>query len=241
MAFTQKSKFTSSGLMNRMPNKAKLINNSKTAFHQELPKDFVATKTATKLDGTVVPTQGYTEETVEFDDDQGLGYDEVYESFKIDNTSGGRINTKTGVIYNNVDEFRADAIADRTKKTNYQGSYDSTSGTPSREVTPEAFKDLYGMYEGFKTNKLYGGPRGWFKLLEERGVDPNDGAFKKYMSTQGNFARKREVKEKEKQKRKAYCEQNPKECYKKSSSTPQTRTIEATPRSETYVVPKRQN
>ena len=33
--FTQKSKLTSSGLMNRMPGKAKLINNTKTPFFQE--------------------------------------------------------------------------------------------------------------------------------------------------------------------------------------------------------------
>ena len=50
MAFTQKSKFTSSGLMNRMPGKAKLINNSKTAFHQEI-QGLIPTKTEKVLYG----------------------------------------------------------------------------------------------------------------------------------------------------------------------------------------------
>jgi hypothetical protein len=51
MAFTQKSKFTSSGLMNRMPNKAKLINNSKTAFYQENDPNFVITEKKKALYG----------------------------------------------------------------------------------------------------------------------------------------------------------------------------------------------
>jgi len=243
MAFTQKSKFTSSGLMNRMPSKAKLINNSKTAFYQqELPKNFITTETATKLDGTVVPTQGYTEETVEFDDDQGLGYNEVYNDFEIDAASGGRINPKTGVIYNNVDEFKTDAIADRTKKTNYQGSYDSTSGTPSREVISDEFKGLYNFQRRLREGIIKGGPDAWFKHLADKGIDPNNPALHEYMSTQKGFAEGRENKEKEKQKREAYCKQNPEECYKKTKeSKPQTRTIEGSPRSETYVVPTRQN
>ena len=97
--FTQKSKLTSSGLMSHMPGKAKLTNNTKTPFFQSLPENFVATKTATNLAGEVVPTAGFTEETVEFDDDQGLGYNEVYDGFEIDPASGGKINPKTGVIY----------------------------------------------------------------------------------------------------------------------------------------------
>lgn len=241
--FTQKSKLTSSGLMNRMPGKAKLINNTKTPFFQELPENFVATEMATKLDGKKVPVTGYTEQTVEFDDDQGLGYNEVYDGFEIDPASGGKINPKTGVIYNNVDEFEADAIADRTKRTNYKGSYDSTSGTPDRKAISDEFKGLYNFQRRLREGIIKGGPDAWFKILADKGIDPKSEEFMNYMQTQKDFATKRNEKEEEKQKRREYCKQNPDECRKRSSSKPTTttRTIKGKPGSETYVVPTVQN
>ena len=240
--FTQKSKLTSSGLMNRMPGKAKLTNNTKTPFFQELPENFVATKMATKLDGTQVPVAGYTEQTVEFDDDQGLSYETVYDGF-VDSASGGKINPKTGVIYNNVDEFEADAIADRTKRTNYKGSYDSTSGTPDRKVISDEFKGLYNFQRRLREGIIKGGPDAWFKILADKGIDPKSEEFMNYMQTQKDFATKRNEKEEEKQKRREYCKQNPDECRKRSSSKPTTttRTIKGKPGSETYVVPTVQN
>tara|TARA_R110001599_G_scaffold152779_1_gene337788 strand:+ start:156 stop:887 length:732 start_codon:yes stop_codon:yes gene_type:complete len=240
--FTQKSKLTSSGLMSHMPGKAKLTNNTKTPFFQSLPENFVATKTATNLAGEVVPTAGFTEETVEFDDDQGLSYETVYDGF-VDSASGGKINPKTGVIYNNVDEFEADAIADRTKRTNYKGSYDSTSGTPDRKVISDEFKGLYNFQRRLREGIIKGGPDAWFKILADKGIDPKSEEFMNYMQTQKDFATKRNEKEEEKQKRREYCKQNPDECRKRSSSKPTTttRTIKGKPGSETYVVPTVQN
>jgi hypothetical protein len=83
MAYTQKSKFTSSGLINRFDNKPKLINNTKTPFFQQQKyqqpediKDLVVTETdpvtggATKAyvpgaDGEVSRERGKIEETFE--------------------------------------------------------------------------------------------------------------------------------------------------------------------------------
>ena len=239
--FTQKSKLTSSGLINRMPGKAKLINNTKTPFFQELPENFVATKTATNLAGEVVPVEGYTEETKVYEG--ARPYEVVYNEFPIDLASGGRINSKTGKIYSNIDEFKDDAKEDSEITTLYKGSYDSTSGTPDREVISDEFKGLYKLQQRLRAGTIQGGPDAWFKVLNDRGIDPKSEGLRNYMQTQKSFATKRNEKEEEKQKRREYCKQNPDECRKRSSSKPTTttRTIKGNPDSETYIVPTVQN
>ena len=133
--FTQKSKLTSSGLMNRMPGKAKLINNTKTPFFQQYQQeqDIKGLRVTKRDPVTGGATEGFTEETVQFAGDQGLSYETVYDGFE-NSASGGKINPKTGVEYNNIEEFKDDAKADRTKTTNYVGDIekkDPVDGKPS--------------------------------------------------------------------------------------------------------------
>ena len=135
MAFKLKNKFTSGGLMGHSANQPKLNNSSKTPFFQQYQQeqDIKGIRVTKRDPVTGGATEGYTEQTVEFDDDQGLSYETVYDRFE-NSASGGKINPKTGVIYNNVDEFEADAIADRTKRTNYVGDIekkDPVDGKPS--------------------------------------------------------------------------------------------------------------
>ncbi len=170
MAFTQKSKFTSSGLMSRMPNKAKLINNSKTAFHQELPENFVATKTATKLDGTVVPVEGTVTETKQYENSRP--FEVVYDEFDIDPVSGGRINSKTGKIYSNIDEFKDDAKKDSEVKTVYKGDYNRTEGTPDETIKSVKYpKNLYDVGQLYMKAKDL---KGWKGYLAKRGIEQNE-------------------------------------------------------------------
>ena len=231
--------------MGHSANQPKLNNSSKTPFFQQYQQeqDIKGLRVTKRDPVTGGATEGYTEQTVEFDDDQGLSYETVYDGFEIDPASGGKINPKTGVIYNSVDEFKTDAIADRTKRTNYKGSYDSTSGTPDRKVISDEFKGLYKLQQRLRGGTIKGGPDAWFKVLENRGIDPKSEEFRNYMQTQKNFATKRKQKEEAKQKRREYCEQNPDECRKRSSSKPTTttRTIKGKPSSEIYVAPTVQN
>ena len=240
MAFKLKSKLTSGGLMGHPANKPKLINNTKTQFFQELPENFVATEMATKLDGTRVPVEGYTEETKVYEG--ARPYEEVYNEFEIDTATGEAINPINGARYSNIQEFKDDAKEDSKITTLYKGSYDSTSGTPDRKVIPDEFKGLYKLYQRLGAGTIQGGPDAWFKVLDNRGIDSKSEEFRNYMQTQKNFATKRKQKEEAKQKRREYCEQNPNECRKRSSSKPPTpTTIKGNPDSETYVVPTVQN
>ena len=129
MAFKLKNKFTSSGLMNHMPGKAKLINNSKAAFYQQLPENFVTTQSATMLDGTIVPVEGTVTTKKQYEGSRP--YEVVYDEFEVDPVTGGKINSKTGKVYSNIDEFKADAIKDSEVTTVYKGDYDRTDGKPS--------------------------------------------------------------------------------------------------------------
>lgn len=149
MAFKLKSKLTSGGLMGHSANQPKLNNSSKTPFFQQYQQeqDIKGLRVTKRDPVTGGATEGYTEQTVEFDDDQGLSYETVYDGFEIDPASGGKINPKTGVIYNNVDEFEADAKADRTKRTNYVGDIekkDPVDGKPSynTRLSINVLKDL---------------------------------------------------------------------------------------------------
>ena len=161
MAFTQKSKFTSSGLMNRMPGKAKLINNSKTAFHQE--------KTCTEYDivnGEKICVGRFSTRT--FADDQGLGYQTVYDKLPT-NEDGNRVNPKTGAIYTDVSQFEADAKGSRK----IVEARDVTKG-----ATTTFDKDLY---DQLLSHKKRGDIDGWKKYLSDRNIDMDGEPFKKFI------------------------------------------------------------
>ena len=233
MAFTQKSKFTSSGLMNRMPNKAKLINNSKTAFHQELPERFVALKSET-FKGEQVPTYGYVEETKNFEDSRP--YEDVYAEFDLDPVSGGRINSKTGTIYSNIDEFIADADKSRTSKVYYEGDVDVVSGTPDVVST----KYPQGLVRAADRFKAKGDPEGWKNYLQEKGIEIDD-ELRNYLASMRELSKKRDIREEEKKNRAEYCKRNPDKCRPSGEKEVIRTTTKGTPSSETYTGLRRVN
>lgn len=243
MAFTQKSKFTSSGLMSRMPNKAKLINNSKTAFHQELPEGFVAEEYET-FQGEQVPTKGYVETTKNFKGSRP--YEDVYDEFE-DTVTGGKINSRTGTVYSNIEEFIADADKSRTSKVYYEGDVDVVAGTPDievitdREVIPDKFKGLYNFQRRLREGIIKGGPDAWFKRLADKGIDPKSEEFRNYMQTRKDFATKRKEKEEEKKNRAEYCKRNPDKCRPSGEKEVIRTRTEGTPPTETYTGLRRVN
>jgi len=225
MAFTQKSKFTSSGLMSRMPGKAKLINNSKTAFHQENDPNFVATKKEKVLYG---PKKGQDVVTGGYIKGPGgtvSGETDSYEVAFANITDDELAKLKAEGYERNLEGFTnysKDYFAGTlpSQRVEYEGGVvntDPVAGTPKRIETPERFKDLYGMQQAFRRGDLSGGPRAWFKYLDERGVNPKDPEFQAYMEFQGEVREKREQKEKEKQ---AYTKRV-RECW--TSSDPDCR------------------
>ena len=225
--------------MGHSANKPKLNNSSKTPFFQELPENFVATKMATKLDGTQVPIAGTVTTKKEYEN--ARPYEDVYSEFKIDPVTGKAINPITGTQYSNIQEFKDDAKEDSEITTVYEGSYDVTDGTPDREVISDKFKGLYNFQRRLREGIIKGGPDAWFKRLADKGIDPKNEEFRNYMQTQKDFATKRKEREEEKVRREEYCKQNPAECRKRSSSKRTTSTIKGKPSSEIYVVPTVQN
>lgn len=207
MAFTQKSKFTSSGLMSRMPGKAKLINNSKTAFHQELPKGFVTTETEKVLygpkKGQDVVTGGYTKGSGGTVSGETENYDVAFANITDDELAKVKAEGYEGNLAG-FTEYSKDYFAGTlpSQRVEYEGGVvntDPVSGISERREIPEKFKSLYAMQQAFRGGKLSGGPRAWFKLLDDRGVNREDPEFRAYMERQGELKEKREQKEKEKQ------------------------------------------
>ena len=162
MAFTQKSKFTSSGLMNRMPNKAKLINNSKTAFHQQDDPEFVATESKEVQygpdAGKDVVTGGYIAGKPGTVSGPRGGYEETFESITPEQMSkvtadGFSANLEGYKKY--VDGFNSGTLP--SQRRNFEGNVtntDPTSGneTPSYtyEGTPRNIDPKWSKHYGFK-------------------------------------------------------------------------------------------
>ena len=192
MAFTQKSKFTSSGLMNRMPNKAKLINNSKTAFQQNVPEGFVATKSET-FEGKQVPTYGYVEETKSFEGDQGLSYQTVYDNLPTD-ADGNKVNDKTGAVYTDVSQFEDDAKDSRTSKVYYEGDVDVVSGTPSETIRSVEYPQ--GLYDMGLRYKKANDSEGWKRYLAKNNIELNDD-LRNYLSGIREIREERKVRDQE--------------------------------------------
>jgi len=244
--FTQKSKLTSSGLINRMPGKAKLINNTKTPFFQEYQQakdieNFVVeevdpvTGDVTKgyvpgAPGTVSRERGTIEETFATITPEQMAK-VIAEGFTGDLPGYKQY----------VEGYNKGTLPSQIK--NFAGEVTINKGTPDREVISDEFKGLYKLQQRLRAGTIQGGPDAWFKVLNDRGIDPKSEGLRNYMQTQKGFATKRNEKEEEKQKRREYCKQNPDECRKRSSSKPTTttRTIKGNPDSETYIVPTVQN
>jgi len=125
MAFHLKSKLTSKGLAGRTPGKVKLINNSKTAFHQENDPNFVITEKKEALYG------------------ENAGKDVVtggYIKGKPGTVSGGTENYDVAfanITDDELDEVKAEGYpADLAGFTNYSKDY--FAGTlPSQRVEYE--------------------------------------------------------------------------------------------------------
>ena len=89
-----------------------------------------------------------------------------------------------------------------SQRIEYKGGVvntDPVAGTSERIETPERFKNLYAMQQAFRSGKLFGGSRGWFKLLDEREVNSKDPEFMAYMARQEDFMKKRKQREENKQ------------------------------------------
>tara|TARA_R110000744_G_C19221241_1_gene547128 strand:- start:61 stop:870 length:810 start_codon:yes stop_codon:yes gene_type:complete len=269
MAFKLKSKLTSGGLMGHSANKPKLNNSSKTPFFQ-LPENFVATKTATKLDGTVVPIEGTSTETKVYEN--ARPYEEVYNDFEVDPATGEAINSITGTRYSNIQEFKDDAKEDSETTTLYKGEYDVTDGTPDKEIN---YLDVFKKYgrEFLRENRSIQSKREDFRAplmdaFREKNpsIDFDDPNFTKemkiYYAELSKMQAARKLKEdriayrkspagkQEERKKRSYCSemvnQNKPECKNRDSNgdkiiKPKTRVLKGKPRSETYVAPTKVN
>lgn len=238
--FTQKSKLTSSGLMSHMPGKAKLINNTKTPFFQEYQQakdieNFVVEE-VDPVTGDV--TKGYVPGTPGTVSRERGTIEETFATITPEQIAKVIAEGFTGDLpgYKQyVEGYNKGTLPSQIK--NFAGEVTINKGTPDREVISDEFKGLYNFQRRLKEGIIQGGPKAWFKRLDDLGIDSESEEFKNYMQTQKIFARKRKQKEEAKQKRREYCKQNPNECRKSSSSKPttSTRTIKGKPESKEYL------
>ena len=271
MAFKLKSKLTSGGLMGHSANQPKLNNSSKTPFFQELPENFVATKTATNLAGEVVPIEGTSTETKVYENTRP--YEDVYNEFEIDPATGKAINSITGTQYSNIQEFKDDAKKDSEITTLYKGSYDSTSGTPDKKIDYKDVFKKYGIEFLKKNRRIQSKPEDFRAPLmdefreENPSIDFDDPQYAKemeiYYKALAKMEKERKQKEdriayrkspagkQEERKKRSFCSemvnQNKPECKNRDSNgdkikkSKSKRVVKGKPDSETYVVPTKVN
>ena len=114
-------------------------------------------------------------------------------------------------IKNNPEKYKK-AIDEKKNKT-LISNRDVTSGETN--IYP---KDIYKRMQFYKKR---GDLDGWKEFLNKNNIDNDDPDYRAHMKKMKNVYVERAQKEKNKEKRRAFCKRNPEECYKKNpSSTP---------------------
>lgn len=177
MAFTQKSKFTSTGLMNRMPGKAKLINNSKTAFHQEFqnPDDipnYVSTENEV-VDGKRVSMGGYVKGNPGTVSRERGSVEDTFANITDDElakvTAEGFTPDLAGYS-EYVAGFNSGTLPSQITK--YGGQVDVVAGTPDETIRSVKYpENLYDVGQRYReANDL----EGWRGYLAKNNIEQNE-------------------------------------------------------------------